>query len=54
MLPFHRWTRWFLDDFLHTHMLYKALHASGHSKQFVVQDLALPYATATEFIDFRR
>ena len=52
MVPFNRWTRWFLDDFLHTRMLYKALHASGHSKQFVVQDLALPYIAAPEFIDY--
>lgn len=52
IFPFNRWTRWFLDDFLHTRMLYKALHASGHSNQFVIQDLALPYATASQFIDF--
>lgn len=52
MIPFNRWTRWFLDDFLHTRMLYKALLASGHSKQYMVQDLALPYATVPKFIDF--
>jgi hypothetical protein len=50
--PFSRATRWFLDDFLHTRMLYKALHASGESSRFVIQDLALPYANAEAFIDY--
>lgn len=52
LVPFNRFTRWFLDDFLHTRMLYKALHASGESSRYIVQDLALPYETAEEFIDY--
>ena len=51
-LPFNSFTRWFLDDFLHTRMLYKALHASGQSRSFLVQDLALPYSTVKKFIDY--
>ncbi|OAA57974.1 FAD-binding domain containing protein [Niveomyces insectorum RCEF 264] len=50
--PFSRLTRWCLDDFLKTRMLYKALHASGYSANFIVQDLALPYATAEAFVDY--
>jgi hypothetical protein len=50
--PFSRYTRGMLDDFMHTRMLYKALHASGESNRFIVQDLALPYATAETFIDY--
>ncbi|KAL4898864.1 hypothetical protein BDW74DRAFT_164326 [Aspergillus multicolor] len=50
--PFSRATRWWLDDFLHTRMLYKALHASGESSRFVIQDLALPYKNAEKFIDY--
>lgn len=50
--PFNRFTRWFLDDFLHTRMLYTALHATGESKKYVVQDLALPYSTAEQFVDY--
>ena len=50
--PFNKFTRWFLDDFLHTRMMYIALHASGQSKKYVVQDLALPYSTAEQFIDY--
>ncbi|KAL3962690.1 hypothetical protein ACCO45_004213 [Purpureocillium lilacinum] len=48
-VPFNAFFRWFLDDFMHTRMLYRALHASGESARFVVQDLALPYAKAEEF-----
>ncbi|EPE30213.1 FAD-binding protein [Glarea lozoyensis ATCC 20868] len=50
--PFNRFTRWFLDDFLHTRMMYTALHASGQSKRYIVQDLALPYTTAEEFVEY--
>lgn len=50
--PFNKFTRWFLDDFLHTRMLYKALHASGESSRYIVQDLALPYENAEAFIDY--
>ncbi|RFU30741.1 hypothetical protein B7463_g5615, partial [Scytalidium lignicola] len=50
--PFNKFTRWFLDDFLHTRMMYTALHASGQSKRYVVQDLALPYSTAEKFVDY--
>ncbi|KAJ6437865.1 d-3-phosphoglycerate dehydrogenase [Purpureocillium lavendulum] len=51
-VPFNAFFRWFLDDFMHTRMLYRALHASGESARFVVQDLALPYAKAEEFVDY--
>lgn len=49
-IPFNNFTRWWLDDFLSTRMLYNALHASGRSEQMIVQDLALPYDTAPEFV----
>nr|POE54283.1 delta(24)-sterol reductase [Quercus suber] len=50
--PFTDFTRWWLDDFLHTRMLYKALHGSGESDRMIIQDLALPYANAKKFIEF--
>ncbi|KAL9609626.1 MAG: hypothetical protein Q9167_005627 [Letrouitia subvulpina] len=50
--PFNRLTRWFLNDFMHTRMLYKALHGSGQSRKYIVQDLALPFSTAEEFINY--
>jgi hypothetical protein len=52
LVPFNRATRWFLDDFLHTRMLYRALHGSGESARFIVQDLAVPYEAAEQFVDF--
>ncbi|KAH8666663.1 hypothetical protein BX600DRAFT_277282 [Xylariales sp. PMI_506] len=51
-VPFTRFFRWFLDDFLHTRMLYRALHSSGESAKFFVQDLAIPYETAEKFVDY--
>ncbi|KAM0242260.1 hypothetical protein ACHAP5_007276 [Fusarium lateritium] len=51
-VPFTRFFRWFLDDFLHTRMLYRALHGSGESARFIVQDLGLPYKTAETFVDY--
>jgi delta24-sterol reductase len=50
--PFGWFTRWFLDDFLHTRMLYRALHASRQSMRYVVQDMALPYETASDFVKY--
>lgn len=52
MFPFNYYTRWWLDDFCHTRMLYTSLHASGQSQAYVVQDLALPFETAENFINY--
>ena len=52
LVPFNRFTRWFLDDFLHTRMMYRALHGSGESARFVVQDLAMPFETTERFVDY--
>ncbi|PSR82642.1 hypothetical protein BD289DRAFT_371016 [Coniella lustricola] len=52
VVPFTRFFRWLLDDYSHTRTLYHALHASGISSQFVVQDLALPYHAAETFINW--
>ncbi|KAJ5291798.1 hypothetical protein N7478_001049 [Penicillium angulare] len=46
VVPFTKFFRWLLDDYSHTRTLYHALHAlhaSGVSSEFVVQDVALPY-----------
>ena len=52
MVPFTRFFRWLLDDFLHTRMLYRALHGSGESARFVVQDLAVPYDGVEDFVEY--
>jgi hypothetical protein len=52
MTPFNRFTRWVLDKFLHTRVMYHALHQSGLSKQYIVQDVGIPYAAADEFVQY--
>lgn len=49
-VPNNSFTRWFLNDFMHTRMLFRALHGSNMSFGHVVQDLSLPYGTAEDFI----
>ncbi|KAK8876811.1 24-dehydrocholesterol reductase-like protein precursor [Apiospora arundinis] len=51
-VPFNSLTRWFLDDFMHTRMLYRALHASNSSFKFMIQDLSLPYSKAQAFVEY--
>ena len=50
--PFNRVTRWALDSFMHTRVMYHALHASGMAGSYIVQDLGLPQSTAQEFIEY--
>lgn len=52
LIPFNRLSRWFLNDFMHTRMLYRALHGSNMSFGQMIQDLSLPYSTAETFIDY--
>ncbi|KAF2501428.1 FAD binding domain-containing protein [Lophium mytilinum] len=51
-VPFNWVTRTLLDHLMHTRVMYHALHASGHMKQYIIQDLALPVAHAEEFIEW--
>ncbi|WEW61258.1 hypothetical protein PRK78_006748 [Emydomyces testavorans] len=51
-IPFNRFTRWLLDYFMHTRLMYHALHKSGLSSGFIIQDMALPWSAASEFIDY--
>jgi Delta24-sterol reductase len=51
-VPFNRITRYLLDPFMHTRVMYHALHNSGHSKIYVIQDIAIPYAAVPDFISY--
>lgn len=51
-VPFNRLTRWFLNDFMHTRILYRALLGSNAQTGKVVQDLSLPYSTAEKFVEY--
>ncbi|KIW88552.1 uncharacterized protein Z519_10598 [Cladophialophora bantiana CBS 173.52] len=45
-----KYTRWFLDDFTHTRMMYRALHAGDMSFGFMIQDFLLPYDLGEQLI----
>jgi len=49
---FSRFTRWILDYFMHTRVMYHALHQSGRSKQYIIQDVVVPYSAATELLEY--
>lgn len=50
--PFNRITRWVLDYFMHTRVMYHALHKSGFYDQYIIQDVAIPYPNAAEFMQY--
>jgi delta24-sterol reductase len=50
--PFNRITRWILDYYIHTRVMYHALHQSGLSSQYIIQDVAIPYAQAGTFMTY--
>jgi len=50
--PFNRITRWVLDYFMHTRVMYHAMHQSGHSELYIIQDVAIPYQKADDFVEF--
>ena len=52
MTPFNRATRWMLDYFMHTRVMYHALHESGLAEQSIAQDIALPFSTVQTFIEY--
>ncbi|KAF9890121.1 hypothetical protein FE257_006282 [Aspergillus nanangensis] len=48
LTPFNRITRYLLDGFMHTRVMYHALHQSGLSNQYIIQDVAVPFRNATD------
>lgn len=52
LTPFNFITRWLLDRFMHTRVMYHALHVSGLARQYVIQDVGVPISTAVEFLDW--
>ena len=37
---------------MHTRVMYHALHQSGHGKRYIIQDVAVPYQAAEDFLGF--
>lgn len=52
MTPFNSITRWALDKYMHARVMYHALHESGLAQKYIVQDLAVPYSTAPDFLKY--
>nr|POE47716.1 delta(24)-sterol reductase [Quercus suber] len=50
LTPFNRVTRWLADPLMHTRVMYRALHFSGHASRYLIQDLLLPRAAAEPFL----
>ncbi|KAI9829189.1 MAG: hypothetical protein M1826_005784 [Phylliscum demangeonii] len=50
--PFNRVTRWILDSFMRTRVMYHALHESGHAKKYIIQDVAVPYSAAEALVEY--
>ncbi|OQV08675.1 FAD binding domain-containing protein [Cladophialophora immunda] len=48
-IPFTRTIRWLADYFMHTRIMYHALHRSGLYQRFIIQDMALPNKNIPEF-----
>jgi delta24-sterol reductase len=51
-IPFTHFTRFLLDYFMHTRIMYHALHASGHTDRYIIQDVAFPAQNAGSFVQW--
>jgi FAD/FMN-containing dehydrogenase len=52
MVPFLWITRVLLDYFMHTRIMYHALHASRYTDRFIIQDIAFPAGNAAPFVEY--
>jgi delta24-sterol reductase len=52
LVPFTAFTRWLLDYFMHTRVMYHALHESGHTDRYILQDCVVPAPNAKDFISY--
>lgn len=52
MVPFTWLTRVLLNYFMHTRIMYHALHASGYTDRYIIQDIAFPAGNAAAFLEY--
>lgn len=50
--PFNRVSRWALNHFMHTRVMFHALHKSGYASKYTIQDVAVPFSSSVEFLDY--
>lgn len=51
LMPFNSFSRWLLDDLLHTRMMYRG-RDTGPENTFTIQDIVMPFETAETFVDY--
>lgn len=51
-VPFWYVFRVLLDYFMHTRIMYHALHASGYTDRYIIQDIAFPAGNAESFVNY--
>ncbi|EME78840.1 uncharacterized protein MYCFIDRAFT_43637 [Pseudocercospora fijiensis CIRAD86] len=51
-VPLNRFTRWLLDTYTHTRIMYSALHHSGLSSTYVIQDVSVPLDSASKLVSY--
>ncbi|KAI1435153.1 FAD binding domain protein [Xylaria sp. CBS 124048] len=52
LAPFNRVTRYALDTFMHARVMYHALHKSGLSDTYIIQDVGIPFDAVETFYDW--
>lgn len=52
LVPFNRLTRFILNPLMHTKTMYRALHYSGLSNNYIIQDVGVPFDKVSEFTDW--
>ena len=51
-VPFWYIFRVLLDYFMHTRIMYHALHASGYTDRYIIHDIAFPAGNAEAFVEY--
>ncbi|KAI8948282.1 FAD binding domain protein [Xylaria longipes] len=52
LTPFNRITRYSLDTFMHARVMYHALHKSGLSDTYIIQDVGVPFDAVEAFYEW--
>ncbi|KAI9889656.1 MAG: hypothetical protein M1814_005057 [Vezdaea aestivalis] len=52
LMPFNWVTRFLFAYFFQTHVMYHAMHKSGHSKKYIIQDTVVPFRSAQRFVEY--
>lgn len=52
LFPLNKFMRWALDTIAHARVMFHAVHMSGQFREYTIQDVTVPYAGASELIDF--